>query len=119
MLGGVRCRLVTPATATPLNYAYILRQADGSQIHDWGRGRRSFPLSFPCAELLVWMRGIIAGYFANVFYTEPFKKVLLAENFTEVSSRPPAATHTFRVKAPLLARGQTLCLLGEGAALGN
>ncbi len=45
---------------------------------------------------------------------------MLKANYTEVnSSAPPAATHTFRVKAPLLAKGQTLCLLGDGAALGN
>ncbi len=41
-------------------------------------------------------------------------------DFTEVRApAPPEATHTFRVKAPLLAKGQTLCLCGEGAKLGN
>jgi len=32
---------------------------------------------------------------------------------------PPGATHTFKVKAPLLAKDKTLCLLGNCAALGN
>jgi len=46
--------------------------------------------------------------------------VLLAGNFTEVvTALPPNPTHTFRVKAPLLAKGQTVCLLGEGNALGH
>ena len=112
--------LTPQATAATLIYSYILRQADGAQTTDWGRNRALVPASFGCAELLVIDSWNHPGFFANTFYTEPFKKVLLAENFTDVSARPaPAATHTFRVKAPLLAKGQTLCLLGEGAVLGD
>ncbi|HVX51935.1 MAG TPA: 4-alpha-glucanotransferase, partial [Chitinophagaceae bacterium] len=32
---------------------------------------------------------------------------------------PKKATHTFKVKAPLLAKGQTLCITGSGNELGN
>jgi len=112
--------LTTPATTATLNYSYILRQADGAQITDWGQNRALVPASHPGAELLLLDSWNQPGFIANTFYTEPFKKVLLAENFTEVPARPAAAaTHTFRVKVPLLAKDQTLCLLGEGAALGN
>ena len=112
--------LTTPATSTPLNYSYVLRQTDGSQTTDWGRHRALVPANYACAELLVMDSWNHPGFIANTFYTEPFKKVLLAENFTEVPARPAAeATHTFRIKAPLLAKGQTLCLLGEDPVLGN
>jgi 4-alpha-glucanotransferase len=105
---------------TPLNYSYLLRLPNGEQTMDWGRDRILVPADFKCEELLVIDSWNSPGFVENAFYTEPFKKVLLAGNFTPVN--PPAPekpTHTFRVKSPLLARGQTLCLLGEGAALGN
>ncbi len=112
--------LETSALVEPLNYSYILRRADGSEVADWGRDRILQPADFNCAELLVIDAWNYAGFFENAFYTEPFKKVLLAENFTEVKTiAPPNPTHTFRVKAPLLAKGQTICLLGEGTALGH
>ncbi len=109
-----------PATANePFNYHYLLREPDGSSVEDWGRDRALVPAEFGRDELLVIDSWNNAGAVENVFYTEPFRKVLLAENFTEVRPAVPAgATHTFRVKAPLLAKGQTLCLMGDGL-LGN
>jgi 4-alpha-glucanotransferase len=112
--------LTTEAAAATLNYSYLLRRADGSETADWGRDRALPPENFNCDELLVVDSWNYAGFFENAFYTEPFKKVLLAKNFAEVKTVAlPNATHTFRVKAPLLAAGQTVCLLGEGDALGR
>ncbi len=109
-----------PATAIePFNYQYILRDSDGSSAEDWGRDRALIPAEFGSNELLVIDSWNNAGAAENAFYTEPFAQVLLAGNFTEVyPPRPAEATHTFRVKAPLLAKGQTLCLIGDGL-LGN
>ena len=77
--------------------------------HDYGR-----------PELLVLDAWNHAGFVENAFYTQPFKEVLLAERFTEVKTvAPQNPTHTFRVKAPLLVHGQTICLLGDGPALGH
>ena len=112
--------LTTQAADKPLNYSYILRQADGSQATDWGQDRALVPASFNGAELLVIDAWNNTGFIANAFYTAPFKKVLLADIFTEIKTpgvKNP--THTFRVKAPLLPNGHTLCLLGEGARLGG
>jgi 4-alpha-glucanotransferase len=107
-------------TKTPIAYNYLLRNADGSTIEDWGSGRTISPASFKHDELLIIDSWNDPGAFENAFYTEPFQQVLLKANHTEV--RTPtrrAATHTFKIKAPLLAQGQTLCLLGEAEALGN
>ena len=93
--------LTAQATGATLSYGYILRRADGSETPDWGRNRTFVPASFKGAELLVIDTWNDAGFIENVFYTEPFKKVLLAENFTAVSPvAPPEPTHTFRAKAP-------------------
>ena len=111
-----------PAGAVPaagLRYHYLLRNADGSMEEDWG-DKDIPPALFRQEEVLMvdaWNR---AGFFENAFYTEPFKRVLLAENFTETKTvAPQNPTHTFRVKSPLLAKGQTVCLLGEGPVLGH
>jgi 4-alpha-glucanotransferase len=101
-------------------YNYVLRNTDGSIIQDWDHGGVIEPADFENKELLVVDSWNHAGFYENAFYTEPFSQVLLKANQTEVRSpAPPAPTHTFKVKAPLLGKAQTLCLLGEGAALGN
>ena len=111
-----------PAGTVPaagLSYHYLLRNADGSVEEDWG-DKDIPPALCRQEEVLIvdaWNR---AGFSENAFYTEPFKKVLLAENFTGIKTvAPQNPTHTFRVKSPLLAKGQTVCLLGEGATLGQ
>jgi 4-alpha-glucanotransferase len=112
--------LTSVAAGQPLNYSYVLRKADGTQIFDEGRERILTLANFKCAELLVIDSWNDMGFFENAFFTEPFKKVLLAENHSEFRATAPLnPTHTFRVKAPLLQKNQTLCLLGAGAALGN
>lgn len=104
----------------PIAYNYILRNADGSTVHDWGNGRAINPAAFQHRGLLIIDTWNNAGSYENAFYTEPFKQVVLKTNHTEVRTPAPrSATHIFQVKAPLLAKGQTLCLLGETEALGN
>jgi 4-alpha-glucanotransferase len=109
----------TPSANERISYDYILKNADGSVVQDWGRDRSLQLAEFTGDELLVIDSWNDAGAVENVFYTEPFQSVLLADDFTEVNAPvPPGATHTFRVKAPLLLKGQTLCLCGDGP-LGN
>ncbi len=109
-----------PGTKVELNYSYILREANGLTIQDRGNGRTINPAAYAQAELLIIDAWNNEGFFENAFYTEPFQQVLLKPNHTEVRRpAPPAATHTFKVKAPLLGKGQTLCLSGGAVALGN
>ncbi|HYA79100.1 MAG TPA: hypothetical protein VED19_01160, partial [Candidatus Nitrosopolaris sp.] len=111
----IKISLAGGAEKMPLNYSYVLRDARGEETTDWGRDRVLVPAGFNCKELLVIESWNNAGFFENAFYTEPFKQVLLAGNFTKIAtSAPPEPTHTFRVKSPLLAKDQTVCLLGEG-----
>ena len=103
-----------------ITYNYILREADGFTTQDRGNGRAIHPASFAQEEVLIIDAWNHEGFFENVFCTEPFRQVLLKANHTEVRvAAPRVATHTFKVKAPLLAKGQTLCLLGDAAVLGN
>src|SRR5262249_34324772 len=93
---------------------------DGSLVHDWGHGKVIDRRDLNCEHLLVMDSWNYAGFLENAFFTEPFQQVLLKANRTEVHVSPPErVTHTFKVKAPLLAQGQTLCLVGSPAAFGN
>jgi len=108
------------AKAVEIRYNYVLREVDGYAIQDRGDGRAINPAAFTQAGVLIIDAWNSEGFFENAFYTEPFQQVLLKPNHTEVQApAPSAATHTFKVKAPLLGKGQTLCLLGDAAALGN
>ncbi len=103
-----------------LTYHYILQNEDGSHVMDWGGDRALVPAAFNCDELLVIDSWNDFGAVENAYYTKAFTEVLLKLNEAAVkSSAPQNATHTFMVKAPLLVKGQTICLSGEGPALGN
>jgi 4-alpha-glucanotransferase len=101
-------------------YHYLLREADGTTTMDWGNERVLTVRMLNAPEVLIVDSWNPPGAPENAFYTEPFQHVLLKERQTAfIATRPDRATHEFRVKAPLLARGQTLCLLGSGPALGH
>ncbi len=105
---------------TPVTYHYILRNADGILNYDWGNDKRIHFSSTNARELLVLDAWNFAGYYENSFYTEPFSEVLLKANHTPVKiSHPQKTTHTLKVKAPLLAKGQTICLLGSSKSMQN
>jgi 4-alpha-glucanotransferase len=115
--------LEIPDSAEPKSgiiYNYILRNPDGSLIYDWGGDKIINPEFFRAPEILIIDSWDDASFVENAFYTEPFKEVLLRENFFEVSNAAPSrVTHILKVKAPLLAKGQILCVLGSAAALAH
>src|SRR5712664_3393184 len=103
---------------TEIIYNYVLRNADGSLLYDWGKNRVLNPAAFQADEVLMIDAWNSPGLYENVFYTEPFKRVLLPGRQTEFRAAAPSkVTHTFKVKAPLLTKNQTLCLLGNAPAL--
>lgn len=119
-----RVRLVLPAATIPdaaIVYRYLLRQPDGTVMEDWDKGRMLNPAAFHEEEIQVIDAWNHPGFYENTFYTEPFRGVLLKSRHSEFQAPPRSqtTTHTFRVKAPLLEKDQTLCLLGNVEALGN
>lgn len=105
---------------TPITYNYILKNPDGTINFDWGTDKVFNPTQTKAEELVFIDAWNYAGYYENSFYTEPFAKVLLKTNHTSVKAVPPKTiTHTLKIKSPLLAQGQTLCVLGSADALHN
>ncbi len=105
--------------ADGFTYNYFLKYADGSSIYDWGSDKKIDISLFKYEEVLIVDSWNYAGYFQNAFYTEPFKNVLLKRNFTEIKTKQPKNfTHLFKIKAPLLKAGETVCILGASQELG-
>jgi len=103
-----------------ITYHYLLRNADGTFSYDWGNDKTLHCKEIKAKEIHVVDAWNFAGYYENAFYTEPFTKVLLRSNHTTVTTQSPkATTHLLKVKAPLLKKGQTLCLLGSSQYLGQ
>ena len=101
-------------------YNYVLKNPDGSIIYDWGLDKKINPSTFVSDKVTILDSWNHAGYFENIFYTEPFKEYFLKDQHTEVKTTVPRlATHLFKVKAPLLAKGKTICLIGSSIKLGK
>jgi 4-alpha-glucanotransferase len=102
-------------------YRYILREDNGNEIVEWGNDRViDLKKSAGREEMVLVDTWNHAGDIDNVFYTQPFQGVLLK---TKTPPAKPKAvknyTHEFRVKAPILADNEVICLNGTGNTLGD
>lgn len=99
-----------------LHYQYIFTTEHGEQIPEAEKDRKvSLDKATRPKLVLVdtWNDG---SNRENAFYTTPFREVLFkSSSFRSRAAKNP--THTFRVKAPLLEPYETVCLLGNTAAL--
>jgi 4-alpha-glucanotransferase len=101
-------------------YHYVLKQPDGSTHPDWAPGHSLSPALFSEADVLIVDSWNDMGRAENAFYTKAFREVLLRENETAfVRVLPTRFTHTFRVRASNLRKGQVLGLLGNTKAFGD
>jgi len=94
-------------------YKYILRDKEGLEIFD-GEESRFIDLSlFKKRSFTIIDTWNSAGNIGNVFFTRAFSKILLPPVTKVKTRRPKKITHEFRVKAPLLKTGETICLCGS------
>ena len=106
--------------AETITYNYLFKNSDGTTTIDWGTEKLIQPATYSSAEVLFIDTWNASSLIENTFYTEPFQAVLLKENFTPVKPKQTKkVTHIFRVKAPLIAKGQALCLVGSSDEIGN
>jgi len=101
-------------------YHYFVRETDGSLTSDWGADRGIDPSGLTQDEVLLIDSWNYEGFYENAFYTKPFQGVLLPQNHARLkTTAPDVVTHVLKVKAPLLAANETVCLVGDGLALRN
>jgi len=103
-----------------IGYNYLLKNQDGTISYDWGSDKSFNPSNFKDKNVHILDAWNYAGYIENAFFTEPFQSVLLKNNQTTIKLiNPKIITHVFRAKAPLLSKGQSLCIAGSSASLGK
>lgn len=107
--------------AEPVHYKYILREDKADDISEFGNDRIIDTTKFKVQRLVltdVWNH---SGTIENVFFSSPFKNVLLNYPANEKSKgkAPKKFTHEFKVKAPLLKQHEVLCIGGSAAILQN
>ncbi|HLD52280.1 MAG TPA: 4-alpha-glucanotransferase [Sediminibacterium sp.] len=108
------------ASKEPVQYNYVLMNADGSTVVDWGTDRVIDIKSYKANQIQIIDTWNHAGYFENAFYTEAFQSVLLKEAQTENKTKAEkSSTHIFRVKSPLLSKNQVVCISGTFSKANN
>jgi 4-alpha-glucanotransferase len=94
-------------------YKYILKDINGLDVYD-GEENRFIDVSlFRSRPITVFDTWNSTGDIRNIFFTRPFSKALLPPVTKIKVAKTKKATHEFRVKAPLLNEGETMCLCGS------
>ncbi|TCJ16531.1 4-alpha-glucanotransferase [Flaviaesturariibacter flavus] len=110
---------VDPAQSETLHYHYILTNEHGERSTDAEKDRVVNIAKKDTEHLVLIDTWNYAGEFENSFFTAPFREVFFNNGGSPRLRKAKRYTHQFRVKAPLLGPQECVCLLGEGAALGN
>jgi 4-alpha-glucanotransferase len=106
------------AELTKIQYRYLLKGEDDQPIAEWGSDR--IVSATKEQDLVLIDTWNYAGEFENAFYTAPFSQVLFKRKSPKQSKTLLVEpSHVFRVKAPLLEPGQTLCIVGSDPVLGQ
>lgn len=103
-----------------ITYKYFLKDEEDTITPEWGDDKIIQTSLYKAEEISLADSWNAAAFIENTFYTEPFKNVLLKNNYTLAEgSDSEKYTHVFKVKAPLLLKGQVLCIVGSVPALGE
>ncbi len=95
-------------------YNYVLKEEDGSFVYDGGKDKKMKPTFYKTKNITLVDAWDFEGYYANSFFTEPFKNVLFKNHQPAFENEQPQTyTHLFCIKAPLLVQGQVVCLTGS------
>ncbi len=112
--------LLMEALEAPVQYHYVLKGIDGALTEEGGDDKVIDTPPAGIEELQVIDTWNYAGEYENVFFTSPFRSVLLPEHKPGKKQKIKGeVTHIFRVKAPLLAEDEIVCLLGNATALND
>ena len=111
---------VSQEMAARIRYRYILNQPDGLVVPEGGEERIMDVSKSGVEEIQVIDTWNYAGEYENVFYTDPFQKILFKDQQSSYKAKSPKAfSHIFKVKAPLIQKNELICICGSGNALGD
>jgi 4-alpha-glucanotransferase len=110
---------VDAASSETLHYHYIFNNERGERIPEAEKDRIVAIAKKDTQHLVLIDTWNYAGEFENAFYTAPFREVFFNNGGSPRIRKAKRYTHQFRIKAPLLAPQECVCIVGDGAALGN
>ncbi|HLZ87133.1 MAG TPA: 4-alpha-glucanotransferase, partial [Puia sp.] len=111
---------LTTEPSSPIYYHYVLRNPDGTLTEEFGDDKFIDPDKMEAPEVQVIDTWNFAGEFENVFFTSPFRNVLLPAHKAVRKARVKGTvTCIFRVKAPLLEENEVVGLLGSATGLND
>ncbi len=112
--------LNAPMPTEKIVYHYYIQNADGTRVFETGNDKSIQFSAINSPEIVIIDSWNFTGFKENTFYTSPFVNVLLKSKVAPKTKAKTKTnyTHTFRVKAPLLAPDQTLCMIGESKTIG-
>jgi 4-alpha-glucanotransferase len=104
-----------------LQYSYIFTDANGKTKNEGQQDRVIALKNIAQSEVHIFDYWNAMGAYQNVFFTMPFQQTLLPKVAVIPIIVPENAhsTHLFKVKAPILAENQVICLLGNVEKLGK
>ena len=100
-------------------YTYYIKYSDNTEVYDGENNRCINTEDFNNSSLTVYDSWNATGDVNNVFFTSPFKHILLSPPAKVKSSFPKKFTHEFRVKSSLLQANEAICLCGSTDSLKN
>ena len=111
---------VDSKVAFEFTYRYVLKDSNGLDMPESGNDRTLKIDPSKEDDVFCYDKWNPEGAIENIFLTSPFKNVLFKQNRIPVPEpEVKKYTHIFRVKAPLLKKGEALCLVGNADALGG
>jgi 4-alpha-glucanotransferase len=103
-----------------IRYKYYLKTDDAELIGEWGGDRIVDVFRKELQEVQLVDTWNHAGEYENVFFSLPFKDVLIKTPATKTGGKKNKYfTHLFKVKAPLLQKNEVVCLLGSSKTTGE
>ena len=104
----------------PIHYKYILREDKTEDLPEFGDDRIIDTAKIKAERLVLTDTWNHAGTVENVFFSSPFKNVLLRCSDDMIAKKESKNfTHEFRVKAPLVNENEILCMGGNAKILND
>ena len=107
---------IDPSETDTLHYRYVFINEKGEQKKE-AEKERLVDIKKAGHDLLLVDTWNDSSLFENSFYTAPFKEVFFRDSKKTKSKKSGHNTHQFKVKAPLLAGNEVVCLLGSSETL--
>jgi 4-alpha-glucanotransferase len=102
-----------------LQYRYVLRDSSGPDHFDACAEREINPKKIKQENISVFDEWHANEFHAAVFKSKPFSEVIFKHRTGKPGKKEKKSTHCFRVEAPYLQNGRTVCIMGSSKAMGE